>query len=57
MGDHAGPEVPLDDTEENAMKTLKRLVLVGLVGAAVAAVAKRLQAGGEQQWQSAEPRP
>ncbi len=39
------------------MKTLKRLVLVGLVGAAVAAVAKRLQAGGEQQWQSAEPRP
>lgn len=43
--------------EENAMKTLKRLVLVGLVGAAVAAVAKRLQAGGEQQWQSAEPRP
>ncbi len=43
--------------EENAMKTLKRLVLVGLVGAAVAAVAQRLQAGGEQQWQSAEPRP
>ncbi|TWG99033.1 hypothetical protein L615_002900000440 [Nocardioides sp. J9] len=38
------------------MKVLKKLVLVGLVGAAVAAVAKKLQGGGSSsQWQSADP--
>ena len=37
------------------MKVLKKLVLVGLVGAAVAAVAKKLQGGGGTQWQSAGP--
>lgn len=37
------------------MKKLKKLVLVGVVGAVVAAVAKRLQAGGgEPTWQSAD---
>ncbi|MCX6398713.1 MAG: hypothetical protein NTX33_02125 [Propionibacteriales bacterium] len=39
------------------MKKLKTLVLVAALGAVVAAVAKKLQAGGAEsaQWQSAGP--
>lgn len=38
------------------MKKLRKLLLVGALGAAVAVVAKRLQGGGgEATWQSAEP--
>ncbi|HWJ10844.1 MAG TPA: hypothetical protein VNS46_15805 [Nocardioides sp.] len=38
------------------MKTLRKLLVVAAVGAAVTAIAKRLQGGaGEPVWQSAPP--